>query len=245
MARLPMQNRCVEFEYFDADGVLTRRKVNASVCYKSAGAGFWYLEGFCHLRCEKRTFRTDRMTRLWDAQQGWAQVSDPSSWLDSLWKSLPAAQARAPAAARRADREEEYERYLEERSEREQVDEEARKIVAEQFHALRALTYVAKADKAFREAEKRLFVMFFKRIAHYRLDADAVEQRAVKFALELDPPTTGQFHYSVRQVAQRGRRYRMAVCATAKAMINTDKKVAPYELEVLDYLVRKLRPLDD
>lgn len=37
----------------------------------------------------------------------------------------------------------------------------------------------------------------------------------------------------------------MAVCASAKAMINTGRKVAEYEKEVIDYLVRKLKPLED
>ena len=245
MPRFQVHNRCVEFEYLDADGVLTHRKANISACYRPESVEFWYAEGFCHLRREQRTFRSDRMMRLWDGSTGWALIADPSAWIDSLWLAAPArhvAQERTEGSSLRA---EEVDRYLAARAEHETLDEQARDIVAQQFHGLRALIYVAKADKAFRAAEKRLFLMFFKRIAHYRMDAGPVEERALKFALEIDPPTTGQFHYSVRQVEQRGRRYRMAVCATAKAMINSDKKVAPYELEVLDYLVRKLKPLDD
>lgn len=245
MPRFQMHNRCIEFDYFDADGVLTRRKANINACYRQGSVDFWYAEGFCHLRREQRTFRTDRMMRLWDGPSGWAVIANPSAWIESFWASAPEGQAAQDRAQRAARRQEDAAHTLAIQLQRETLDEQARDIVAQQFHGLRALMYVAKADKAFRAAEKRLFLMFFKRIAHYRMDAGPLEERAAKFALEIDPPTTGQFHYSVRQVAQRGRRYRMAVCATARAMINTDKKVAPYELEVLDYLVRKLRPLDD
>lgn len=240
-----VHNRCVEFEYIDAGGVLTHRKANINVCYRPEWVDFWYAEGFCHLRREKRTFRSDRMMRLWDGSTGWALIADPSAWIEALWLAAPVWHVAQEYTERSSLRAEEMDRYLAARAEHEALDKQSRDIVAQQFHGLRALIYVAKADKAFRAAEKRLFLMFFKRIAHYRMDAGPVEERALKFALEIDPPTTGQFHYSVRQVAQRGRRYRMAVCATAKAMINSDNKVSPYELEVLDYLVRKLKPLDD
>lgn len=118
-------------------------------------------------------------------------------------------------------------------------------IIDEHFHALRALTYVAKADKAFRAAEKRIFTFFFKRVAGHRMDTPELEALCIKMAFRLDVPSTGQFHYSVRELVRGVRKYRMAVCATAKAMINTDRKVAEYEKEVIDYLVRKLKPLED
>lgn len=234
MPRLSGMNRCIEIEYADADGTFTRRKVNVSSFYRQRHESTWYVEGFCHLRREKRTFRTDRISRLWDVRSGGALVGNATQWVESLWLAGPEGRLHQE----RVDREEA-------RAEREKVQEEARSVVESQFHGLRTLIYVAKADKFLRAAEKRLILFFFKRIAAYRMDDPEVEDAAIKLALKIDTPSTGQFYYSVRQVAQRGRRYRMAVCATAKAIINTDKKVSPYELEVLDYLVRKLKPLDD
>ncbi|MCK2095210.1 WYL domain-containing protein [Thauera aromatica] len=245
MPRLDLHNRCVELEYVDADGTVTRRKVNLNVGYRSVAAVFWYAEGFCHLRRERRTFRSDRMLRLFDGRGNWSLAADPSGWFESLWLSSPEGGYERQRQDRRAEREAEAARYLAEQQAREQMEEEARSIVGQHFHALRALLYVAKADKAFRSAEKRLFAFFFKRVAGHRMNTGELEARCIKMAMEIDLPTTGQFHYSARQLAPLLRTYRMAVCATAKAMINTDKKVAPYELEVLDYLVRKLRPLDD
>ncbi|OQX16201.1 MAG: hypothetical protein BWK73_04875, partial [Thiothrix lacustris] len=45
----------INFDYADADGVLTNRNVTIRVL------GETYLEGFCHLRNEVRTFRRDRI----------------------------------------------------------------------------------------------------------------------------------------------------------------------------------------
>lgn len=245
MPRFDGCNRCIEFDYVDADGVVTRRMVNVDTFYRPAHEPFWYVAGFCHLRRENRTFRSDRIHALYDKRAGLSKVWDPSAWVESLWLASSEGHHEAERRQRREEREQEAERYLAEQEERWKMDEEAQSIINQHFHALRALLYVAKADKAFRAMEKRLFLFFFKRVAGHRMDTYELEARCLKAAMSLDTPTTGQFHYSVRKLVSGVREYRMAVCATAKAMINSDKKVAAYELEVLGYLTRKLRPLED
>lgn len=256
MPRVDLYNRCVEFDYADADGVLTHRKANLNTGRRPATEAFWYVDGFCHLRRETRTFRSDRMMRLFDGRAGWSAVPNATNWLEGLWRqsaegvvhqsqrtrSIEKAQERA---LRQERIEIKRERKRAEREAREEFEEEARSIINQHFHALRVLLYVAKADKAFRAAERRLFAFFFTRVAGHRMDTEALRAKCMTLATQIDTPSTGQFHYSVRQLAPRLRTYRMAVCATARAMINSDRAVAPYELEVLDYLVRKLRPLDN
>lgn len=328
MPRLPGKNRCIEIEYADADGVVSQRKVNVSLFYRPESAPMWYVEGFCGLRGDQRTFRTDRMLRLWDGRDGWSQVADPTAWVEALWSSQYQPQNEAPQLRRefprepvehgiskwgrhsilgntwgasqkesaessrsphqgdksillmmgeemlRNDREiaaqeksaasiyhphqggksvllmmgEEMlrqDRAIAAQLNREKFEEEVHSIINQHFHALRALIYVAKADKAYRAAERRLFNLFFTRTAGHRMDTNALRERCMVEAARIDPPTTGQFYYSVRQLIPRTKKYRMAICATAKAMINSDKTVASYEIKVFDYLVRKLKPLDD
>lgn len=292
MPRLLGNNRCIEIEYADADGVVSQRKVNVALFYRPESAPMWYVEGFCSLRGDQRTFRTDRMLRLWDGRDGWSQVADPTAWVEALWSSQYHPQNEAPQPRREfpcepvehgvntwgrhsilgntwgASQKESAERervrrdwesfhpcssYGEERfaaiqkeqTERDRFEEEVNSIINQHFHALRALIYVAKADKAYRAAEKRQFNLFFKRTAGHRMDTEALRARCMREAARIDPPSTGQFYYSVRQLIPRTKAYRMAICATAKAMINSDKTVASYEIKVFDYLVRKLKPLDD
>lgn len=235
-------NRCIEIEYADADGVLTRRKVNANSYYRPPKASFWYLDGFCHLRREQRTFRTDRITRIWDSRADWMSVGDPTKWIECMWENSI---QRSGSGATRPWSDQREATYPADRAARARAEEEARSIVDQHFHALRALIYVAKADKAFRAAEKRLFLLFFKRVAGHRMDTELLQTLCIKAALQMDTPTTGQFHYSVRHLTSGVRRYRMAICATAKAMVNSDKRIAPYEVEVIEYLTRKLRPLHE
>jgi hypothetical protein len=128
------------------------------------------------------------------------------------------------------------------RKNKQQMIDEEQSIINQHFHALRALLYIAKADKTFREAERRLFTLFFKRVAGHRMDSPELEDACMRRAIRQLPPTFGEFQYSVRQVAERLPDYRRAVCAVAKAMINTDAKPTPVELEGFDYLVKKLLP---
>lgn len=249
MENLNLKNRCIEVEYCDVDGVLTDRKINLQRAVPAPSGDFWYLKGFCHLRRSRRSFRSDRIRRIRDGANGWQPVANPAAWLESLLDEARAeagTQAETQTPARPAPRPRPSPAPAPASvAPNASAEALARQVVAEHFHGLRVLIYVAKADKRFRAAEKRLLLMFFKRIAHYRFVSAEMEALAETFALEIDPPRTGQFYHSVGKVAERGRRYRMAICATAKAMINSDNLVKEYELHVLDYLVRRLRPQED
>lgn len=58
---------------------------------------------------------------------------------------------------------------------------------------------------------------------------------------KMPEPTSGQFRYYVRQLVDRLPDYRMAVCATARAMINTDKVPTDAEAEAFFHLIDKLQ----
>lgn len=232
------KNRFVEFDYIDADGVITRRRANIGRCYRSSGDTTWLMECFCHLRRGTRHFRSDRVRNLLDGRAEWRLVPDVNVWLEDLWLESTKA-AKLPTGLRIKT----PPQVLDETTD--MVEEAVAALLSEHFHALRALMYVAKADKFFRAPERRLFALFFSRVASLSTRLGGVQERCIKLALELDPPTAGQFHFSVRQVSGQARPYRMAVCATAKAMINTDKKVSAHEAEVFDYIIKKLRPLDE
>src|SRR5574337_640081 len=250
MPRMSGMNRCIEIEYADVDGVITQRKVNVRSFFRSPSDHVWYIEGFCNLRQATRSFRLDRTLRLWDGRSGWAQVAEPAAWIEAMWQSRKGlAQAEVRKAREREVLERDWEKDLDavfsQQYVRARLREVTATIVDHHTHALRVLLYVAKADKAFRAAERRHFMFFLKRVAGGQLERiPELEELCVKAVKRLDTPSTGQFQYSARELAERERSYRMAVCATAKAMIDSDKTVVPYELEVFAYLTRKLRPLE-
>jgi WYL domain-containing protein len=249
MPRVDGMNRCVEIEYADIDGVVTRRKVNVEAFNRSPRDHVWYIQGFCHLRRASRTFRLDRTLRLWDGRSGWTLIGDPGSWIEGMLQAEKGSkQTRTRQARERIEGARDWQKDLDalfaEQDAIAKLRQTATDIVEQHMHALRALLYVAKADKAFRAAERRLFLFFFKRVAGGQMETEELEAQCLKAVSRLDAPSTGQFQYSARQLASRDRAYRMAVCATAKAMINSDKTVAPYEVEVFDYLTRKLKPME-
>lgn len=227
-----LDNRALSIEYVDDAGVITNRRVNAISLFRGEQHPFWYLEAFCFLRQDRRTFRTDRILSVADPRLGAAVFSTGAAWVESL---LPTVESL------RIDLSD----LLEEHDDEDKIAIEADSILNQHFHALRALYYLAKADKAFRAAEKRLYRLFLARVAGHRMDTDELRERCMKLALGIDTPTTGQFHYSVRQLQDRTRSYRMAVCATAKAMLNSDKTVVSYEQKLFKHLVDRLKPLEE
>lgn len=249
------RNLCIEIEYEDSEGVVTQRRINLHKCYQYENCGPWYLEGFCHNRREDRTFRSDRIRKLWDGssypsalqtlncmRHPSSLVKDINNWAENLWLFTP---AEHPRRFNCLQKKIEYQKNLEAIRSQARLTAEVESIVDQHFHALRALIYVAKADKAFRATERRIFTFFFKRVAGHRMDTPQLEELCIKRAFQIDTPSTGQFHYSIRHLIPRLRTYRMAVCASAQAMVNSDKKVHDYEKEVIAYMVKKLKPLED
>lgn len=267
-------NRPIEIEYVSESYEYSRRKVNIQRCYRGEDYEDWYLVGFCHLRREQRTFRSDRIQALWDLREGGELIDDVNNWLEELWQNGPEHQAlleliavreekqrikdeakeekrRLRAEAQTAKEINRQARQVErlkakaERDAKEEQEKVADKIIEKHAMALMILIFVAKADKVFRNAEKRLYGLFLKRVlANESLPAE-MEALCSKRASKLDVPSAGHFHYCLEKIGEyRDRPYRMAVCATAKAMLNTDKKVVPYEAELMEHLLRKLKPLE-
>lgn len=226
-----IDNRTVHIEYADSAGVITTRRINAVSFFSDLDESCWYVDAFCFMRNERRTFRVDRIIRITDARLSPFTFLDGDQWMRLVLEKMPAADKNFDSRPPEQD----VETML----------ATGESIIAQHFHAMRVLYYIAKADKAFRAAEKRLYTMFLHRVAGHRMDSDALREHCIKVAMAIDPPTTGQFNYSVRQIKGRTRKYRMAVCATAKAMLNSDKKTSSYEEKLFKYLISKLNPLEE
>jgi hypothetical protein len=81
-------------EYADASGEISARRVIAGRVSPGAGE-FFYLEGWCLLRKDWRTFRSDRMLKLM-LPPAWTCVVDPTTFLRTyLPQFSPAARAAA------------------------------------------------------------------------------------------------------------------------------------------------------
>ncbi|OYW65503.1 MAG: hypothetical protein B7Z40_12110 [Bosea sp. 12-68-7] len=72
--------RDVDIEYADADGVVTNRRV--TIREASFEGSALYIRGFCHARGAERTFRADRILRLFLAKTG--APADPEIYCAAL-----------------------------------------------------------------------------------------------------------------------------------------------------------------
>jgi DNA polymerase-3 subunit epsilon len=81
-------------EYADASGEVSARRVIAGRV-SPGGGEFFYLEGWCLLRKDWRTFRSDRMLKLM-LPPAWTSVADPTTFLRTYLPKLPT-EARAAA----------------------------------------------------------------------------------------------------------------------------------------------------
>ncbi|MDT3683736.1 MAG: exonuclease domain-containing protein [Pseudorhodoplanes sp.] len=81
-------------EYANASGEVSARRVIAGRV-SPGGGEFFYLEGWCLLRKDWRTFRSDRMLKLM-LPPAWTSVADPTTFLRTYLPKLPT-EARAAA----------------------------------------------------------------------------------------------------------------------------------------------------
>ncbi len=137
---------CIAIDYMDASGASSSRRVIVNKVFHEGGN--LYVDGFCLLRQEQRTFRADRIERLW-VPPIWREVSDPVGFL-MIYLPTPA-----------PDRSDRWQ-SLSEETQRYMRLYEVRKAAN---HGLRVLAFVARCDGSIADAERSVVCEYVRNAA--------------------------------------------------------------------------------
>lgn len=144
-----IEGRLVKFDYCDADGKCTTRTVN---CYR-----VWhddkctYVQGWCTLRNELRTFRTERMSNLLEVRTA-KRISDPISYFDHFADHEAPRRASAMTFTAKVHSSSRRERF-EERALKWHQRHQARRVCID---GLRILAYVALAGNGWTSGDRNI-----------------------------------------------------------------------------------------
>jgi hypothetical protein len=145
-----IEGKLIKFDYCDADGKQTTRAVN---CYRVwHGDGCSYLQGWCTLRDESRTFRTERISNLIEVKTA-KRISDPVAYFDHFADDEPPPRHRAPAVPITATVHVPSRQEIEARALKWHQRHQARRVCID---GLRVLAYVALAGDGWTGGDRNI-----------------------------------------------------------------------------------------
>lgn len=145
-----IEGRLIKFDYCDADGKVTTRTVN---CYHVwHGDGCTYVQGWCMLRNELRTFRTERMSNLLEVRSA-KNISDPVSYFDHYADDPPPSRRVAPGVTITTSVHVPSREEIEDRALKWHQRHQARRICID---GLRVLAYVALAGDGWTGGDRNI-----------------------------------------------------------------------------------------
>jgi hypothetical protein len=145
-----VEGRLIKFDYCDADGKETTRTVN---CYRVwHGDGCTYVQGWCMLRNELRTFRTERMSNLLEVRTA-KRISDPVGYFDNFADDEPPPRDRTPGVTVTAIVRVPSRQEIEARAFKWHQRHQARRVCID---GLRVLAYVALAGDGWTDGDRNI-----------------------------------------------------------------------------------------
>jgi len=212
---------CIALEYVDASGASSARRVIANKVYEANGIA--YLEGYCLLRNEDRTFRCDRIQSL-SLPPDWKAIPNPLAMLQSY---LPL----------RADFSQFQNTFSNFDSDRYVRMYEARQVAN---HGLRVLAFLARSDGRLDDSEL-LVIQGYIRDAASLVGVKLEPDEAAEIAGDVSKlfPTKRQVANSIAAI-QMYQEQTDAFLSAMTALIQADGEVTAYELSALEMLIEIL-----